>query len=141
MCPQKSQPEIFFFFFTLIQANCGIAQRQRTRSRDERPSNGPSQTSYSPPPSGNCVSLLLSFYLYNLMTAREYQHSISEEHAWFSPSFFFLQWIRPRQLEFQSFHITLLSAFSVTPLLWGGVPAPLSPAVRPRPAPRAPLPP
>lgn len=27
---KKSQPEIFFFFITLIQANCGITQRQRT---------------------------------------------------------------------------------------------------------------
>lgn len=35
----------------------------------------------------------------------------------------------------------LLSSFSVTPLLWGGVPAPLSPAVRPLLVQRAPLPP
>lgn len=73
-CAQKKASLKSFSFSSLIQANCGITQRQRKRSRDEHSSNGPSQTSYSPPPSGNCVWLLLSFYLYNLMTAREYQH-------------------------------------------------------------------
>lgn len=95
-----------------------------------------------PPTAHHQVAIVCDCYCPSICTISWQLENIStsEERASFSPSFFLLQWIRARQLEF-FFHITLLSAFSVTPLLWGGVPAPLSPAVRPLPARRAPLPP